>query len=57
MKMRRDQEEREILALVSWLQTFDEFPYALVDCHDTNDGLQERVTLVLESLENVKISW
>jgi len=55
--MRRDQEEREILALVSWLQTFDEFPYALVDCHDTNDGLQERVTLVLESLENVKISW
>ena len=53
--MKVEQEQREVLALVSWLQTFEQFPYSVVDGVD-GDNIQERATLVQESLENVKIS-
>ena len=53
--MKEEQEQREVLALVSWLQTFDQFPYSVVDGADV-ENVRERVSIVLESLENVKIS-
>lgn len=53
--MKDEQEQREVLALVSWLQTFEQFPYSVMDGADV-ENLQERATIVLESLENVKIS-
>ena len=53
--MKDEQEQREVLALVSWLQTFEEFPYSVVDGADV-ENVQERATIVLESLENIKIS-
>lgn len=49
-------EQREILALVSWLQTFDHFPYSVVDGGLDGDNENERFNIALESLENTKIS-
>ena len=51
---KEEQEKREVLALVSWLQTFDQFPFSVVDGIDGD--IKERFNIVLESLENVKIS-
>ena len=53
---KEEQERREVLALVSWLQTFDQFPFSVVDGIDV-DNVKERFNIVIESLENVKISW
>ena len=52
---KEEQENREVLALVSWLQTFDQFPFSLVDGFD-GENVKERCNIALESLENVKIS-
>ena len=48
-------EKREVLALVSWLQTFDQFPFSVVDGIE-GDNVKERCSIALESLENTKIS-
>ena len=53
---KEEQEKREVLALASWLQTFDQFPFSVVDGLD-GENVKERFNIVLESLENVKISW
>lgn len=53
---KEEQEKREVLALVSWLQTFDQFPFSVVDGIE-GDNVSERFNIVIESLENVKISW
>lgn len=52
--MSRD-ERRELVTLVSWVQTFQEFVYTVVDGND-NDNDDERYNLVIESLQNPKIS-
>jgi len=52
---KEDQQQREVLALVSWLQTFDQFPYSVVDGLE-GENVSERFGIVLDSLENVKIS-
>jgi hypothetical protein len=50
---KQDQQKREILALMSWLQTFEQFPFSVVDGIDGD--VKERCSIALESLENVKI--
>lgn len=52
---KEEQEKREVLALISWLQTFDQFPFSVVDGVD-GDNVKERFSIALESLENAKIS-
>ena len=52
---KEEQEKREVLALVSWLQTFDQFPFSVVDGID-GENVKERFNIALESLENIKIS-
>lgn len=49
-------DQQEILALVSWLQTFDHFPYSVVDGGLDGGDESERFYIALDSLENIKIS-
>ena len=49
-------EQREILALVSWLQTFDQFPFSVVEGGIDGDNELEQFTIAVESMENNKIS-